>query len=185
MQGVGGVGLKGRSMLLPLIASCVVAGDQAVKYLVRTRLPLGEPVPFIGDFMWLTRVENTGGAFSILAGQRWLFMLAPSLVVIAILAIWALVRLEPVQAVALGLLGGGAAGNLFDRVAYGRVTDFLDVRWWPVFNVADIAVVSGVCLLGAWILLWHRDEQEQMAAPSPDSPVAGGEDVAGGPREDS
>lgn len=170
MQGVGGVGLRGRSALLPLTAIAVVAIDQAVKALVRARLPLGEPIPVIPHVLWFTHVENTGGAFSLLAEfswSRWLFMAAPAVVLVIAVAIWTFGHVGRWQAAALGLVTGGAAGNLFDRLAFGRVTDFLDIRVWPVFNVADSAVVVGVCALGAWIMLAHRDKQLETADGQP------------------
>ncbi|MBE0476528.1 MAG: signal peptidase II [Coriobacteriia bacterium] len=177
---MGGVGLRGRSVLLPLTAFAVVVLDQLVKVAVRARLPLGEPVPLVPGVLWLTHVDNTGGAFSILAGRQWVFMTAAAGAIVAVAVFWALGRPGRFQALALGLVAGGAAGNLADRVLFGRVTDYLDVRWWPVFNVADMALVGGISGLVAWLLFGQHAPTRPAGTP----PGGGGEGAGaeGSPR---
>jgi signal peptidase II len=113
---------------------------------------------------------NEGAAFSFLASaggwQRWLFA-SFALVMTGVLVVW-LLRLkkeEQVMAAGLALVAGGAVGNLIDRVLTGRVVDFIDVYvgdWhWPAFNIADSAIVCGVCLL---LLVSFRGELGQKAA---------------------
>jgi signal peptidase II len=131
--------------------------DQATKILALSRLSLGVPVSVVDGLVALTLVMNPGLAFGFLGavppGWRWVVALL-SLAALCALALLA-VRLLPVggwpAALALGLIFGGAVGNLIDRWRFGAVVDFLDVYWrayhWPAFNVADSAISIGVALL--------------------------------------
>jgi signal peptidase II len=144
------------------IASLVLALDQFTKYLVETGIPLYQswaPIPALAPFFRLTHTSNTGAAFGLFQGGGGIFAILATIVAGAIIyytltlpAGYLALRL------ALGLQLGGALGNLVDRVQLGHVTDFLDFGPWPVFNLADTAVVTGVLLL-AWIML-----QEERAA---------------------
>lgn len=133
----------------------VVALDQLSKYLVVQSFRLYESLPLLPGLN-LTLLHNTGAAFSFLndAGgwQRWFFIIM-ALLVGTILVVW-MSRLDesrPWLGAALGLIVGGAAGNLLDRVLHGHVIDFIDVyvrQWhWPAFNVADSAISVGVAIL--------------------------------------
>ncbi|RPJ42985.1 MAG: signal peptidase II [Candidatus Latescibacterota bacterium] len=140
------------SLLLPiLLGAATLAFDQVTKALVALSLPHGSSVPVLGDKLRLTHVQNPGGAFGLFRNSGSAFAIASVAAVIVLL--WALTRYEArsrASRAALGLVLGGAVGNLVDRVRFGRVVDFLDAGWgdlrWPVFNVADIAVVAGVIL---------------------------------------
>ena len=139
------------------LAGAIVALDQFAKVLVLDRLPLGVPIALIDDLLSLTLVMNPGLAFGLLGsvprGWRWV-VAALSLVALAVLARVAL-RVLPaggsIGKVAIGLIFGGAVGNLIDRARFGAVVDFVDVHWrgwhWPAFNVADSAITVGVALL--------------------------------------
>ncbi|MCR4420009.1 MAG: signal peptidase II [Clostridia bacterium] len=136
---------------MPWIALAVLALDQITKALVSLRLTEGQAIPLLPGILYLTRVHNYGGAFGILNYQTGFFVLVG-------LAVLTGIGLAYVQVVrhrsrllgwALALAWGGAAGNLVDRVRLGYVVDFLDLRVWPVFNVADIALVAGIGLM-AW-----------------------------------
>ncbi|HET7343103.1 MAG TPA: signal peptidase II [Methylomirabilota bacterium] len=153
-----------------LLAGAVVVLDQVTKAAVLGRLPLGVPISIVDDLLSLTLVMNPGLAFGLLGtvprAWRWV-VAALSLVALAVLARVAL-RVLPVGGwtgrVAIGLIFGGAVGNLIDRAQFGAVVDFVDVHWrgwhWPAFNVADSAITIGVALL-ALRLLTAR------SAPSP------------------
>lgn len=132
-------------------AAAVVVLDQATKAAVRASLEVGEAWP-AGD--WPVRIRyvtNTGAAFGILQDQT-LFLMLMALVGLA--AIYLYYRYPPfdhlIVPAAIGMMLGGALGNLIDRVRLGRVTDFIDLGWWPAFNVADssITVAIAVILLG-------------------------------------
>jgi len=134
-----------RPTLLGLAAAAaVLAADQATKAVVRAaaaRLPW-EPVPGVRVVV----VQNTGISFSRLAGVPWLTVaVAGVAAVVALLLPLVPPRLRP----ALGLVLGGAAGNLGDRLRLGAVTDFVAVLGWPAFNLADVAIVAGT----AWLVL--------------------------------
>ncbi len=143
---------RARLLLALAVAAVVVAADQATKQWALDRLSHG-PIHVIGplDFE-LTR--NTGSAFSLLQGQRVLLVLVAVVVGAALLAFAARAH-RPARAVEVGLIVGGAAGNLVDRLArgdHGAVVDFVALRVWPTFNLADSCIVVGCVLLG-WTLL--------------------------------
>lgn len=124
-------------------------------------------IRLIGDTVRLVHVRNTASAFSLFQAGRMVFI---AVSVVSILLILTIARSPrgrtPSYQVALGLILGGAIGNLFDRIVYGSVIDWIDVgvgyHRWPTFNVADIGVSVGVGLL-ALLMLRHKDHPE--AAP--------------------
>ncbi len=141
-----------RLRLLLSIAAIVLTLDVVTKVLAVELLPPGQPVPIIGDTVTWTLVRNSGAAFSMATGYTWVLTLIATGVVVGIF--WMGRRLvSPWWAVGLGMILGGAMGNLVDRFfrapgpLRGHVVDFLSVGWWPVFNVADPAVVGGAILL--------------------------------------
>jgi signal peptidase II len=143
--------------VIALVASAVFLVDQLTKLLALARLTPGLPVPVVDGVLSLTLVMNPGLAFGMLSGPspagRWLVTLL-SLGALCVLGILS-VRLLPTAgrwgALTLGLIFGGAFGNLVDRARFGAVVDFIDVYWqvyhWPAFNVADSAISVGVGLL--------------------------------------
>ena len=134
----------------------VIAADQLTKWIVTQQLELYEVLP-IGSMLELTRLHNTGAAFSLLAQaggwQRWFFVGLAGAISLAI--VWWLNTLPargyPWLTIALALILGGAIGNGIDRLALGYVVDFLHFHWrdwyYPAFNVADIAITSGAIML--------------------------------------
>ena len=134
----------------------VVAADQLTKWFVVNQLELYEVLP-LGPMLELTRLHNTGAAFSLLAQaggwQRWLFVgLAGTISVAIIRWLYTLpARGYPWLTIGLAMILGGAIGNGIDRVAQGHVVDFLHFHWqqwyYPAFNVADIAITSGAIML--------------------------------------
>ena len=141
-----------RIRLLLSVAAVVLTLDIVTKVLAVKLLPPGQPVSIIGDTVTWTLVRNSGAAFSMATGYTWLLTLIATGVVVGIF--WMGRRLvSPWWAVGLGMILGGATGNLVDRFfrapgpLQGHVVDFLSVGWWPVFNVADPSVVGGAILL--------------------------------------
>jgi signal peptidase II len=142
---------------LVAVAGAAVAADQATKAIVSSSLALGESVDVIGPLS-IHHVQNSGIAFG-------LFPTATSGVIVltAIAVTWMLVFFarsggrHPILPVALGLLLGGSLSNLVDRVRLGHVTDFLDFRFWPAFNLADSFIVAGVAVLIGALLLADRE----------------------------
>ncbi len=155
----------------PLLSIAIAAGvvllDQVTKLLVVTGLPRGRSIDVVGDFVRLTHVQNSGGAFGLLRDRGVPFSLL-SLIAVAVILIIA-ARMAARQGgirIALGLLLGGAAGNLIDRFRLETVVDFVDIGIgglrWPVFNVADMSVVSGVLL---FLILTGRPDSAAGALP--------------------
>ncbi|WP_150266678.1 signal peptidase II [Paenibacillus tepidiphilus] len=139
-------------MVYYLIALIVFLIDQGTKYLIATRLELGEQIPVIGDFFIITSHRNTGAAFGILEGQIWFFVIVTVIVVAGI--VWYLNKSmgsRKLLPTALGLVLGGAVGNFLDRILAGEVVDFLMFNFgsytFPIFNVADSCIVIGVALI--------------------------------------
>jgi signal peptidase II len=141
-----------RRLLLFVIAGVVLATDLLTKILAVANIEPGRPVWLIGDIVSLRLVRNPGAAFSMATGMTWLLTLVAVGVVIGVVRIGRTLR-SPWWALGLGLVLGGALGNLVDRffrapgVMQGHVVDFVSVGWWPVFNVADSGIVCGAILL--------------------------------------
>lgn len=144
----------------------IVLSDVVTKYLAHTRIvPFRPPREIVGEAVRLTLAYNPGAAFGLHVGpfSRWIFLIT------TVLALWVLARLyrgtvpgDSVRALALGLVCGGALGNLINRIwSSAGVVDFIDVgvgdARWPTFNVADIGVSVGAVLL-AWVL-WREDRR--------------------------
>jgi signal peptidase II len=141
-----------RLRLLLAVAAVVLVLDIVTKVLAVKLLIPGQPVPIIGDTVTWTLVRNSGAAFSMATGYTWMLTLIATGVVVGIF--WMGRRLvSPWWAIGLGMILGGATGNLVDRFfrspgpLQGHVVDFLSIGWWPVFNVADPSVVGGAILL--------------------------------------
>jgi len=144
-------------LLLGVVAVLVIALDQAAKYLAVRDLTPGEPVGVIHGLLQFRLIRNSGAAFSVATGMTWVLTLVATTVSVVIVR--AARRLGSVRwALALGLLLGGAVGNLLDRLfrepAFGRghVVDFIEYLKFPfmdfpVFNVADSCVVTAACLI--------------------------------------
>ena len=135
-----------------VLALAVFLTDQFLKRLVEGSMQIGQSIPLVQDVLYLTYVKNSGGAFGILGGQIAVLLAGSAVAIVFVL--WILLAGLPtlLTVVGCGLVLGGAAGNLLDRIAEGWVTDFLDLQFWPlqrwpVFNVADVAIVLGVVAL--------------------------------------
>lgn len=119
--------------------------DQLVKNYVVTHMMLNESLPVIPGVFHLTYIRNAGAAFGLLQHHTWFFLVVAA--VLAAATVYFLPRLSDYGSLfhwGLALLVGGAAGNAWDRLQSGVVIDFLDCRIWPVFNIADMAIVVGV-----------------------------------------
>lgn len=159
-------------MLYFLLSILLIGIDQLVKAWVRGSLALGETAPFLPHILELTYVQNTGAAFSFLAGSDLTWLLAiVSLVatVVIALALWRDVFPGIWGRLALSLLLAGAAGNLIDRAILGYVTDMFQTVFmeFPVFNVADVCVVCGGALMVVYVLFFYdKDSPEDGHDPA-------------------
>jgi signal peptidase II len=146
-----------RKFSVPIVAAVVLgAADQASKVWAVRNLPEYELREIVHGFFGLVHVRNTGVAFSLLSNldHRWVhpfLILATVLAMGAVLAYIAYLPCRGAAPIGLGLILGGAIGNLIDRARLGYVVDFIDLYWrnhhWPTFNVADIGITVGVILL--------------------------------------
>lgn len=152
--------------LLCLTAFIVFVLDQGVKAVVLASIGPSDVIPVIPGFFDLVFVRNRGAAFGFLNRpdidwQFWLFLGATLAAIIAIIFMARQARRQPLLLVALGLILGGALGNLLDRLRWRSVVDFLDFyigSWhWPAFNVADMGICAGVFL--ACIAAWRHKEE--------------------------
>ena len=145
------------------LAFIVIGIDRLSKYYVETHMSLGMSIPVIRDLFHITYIINPGAAFGILEYQTGFFIVV-SVVMIAA-AIWYVPRIPAryrLLRFGIGIQAGGAIGNLIDRIRYGGVVDFLDFRIWPVFNVADMAIVGGVgCILVTLLYVIRKEEEKQ------------------------
>jgi signal peptidase II len=145
--------------LVPALALALL--DQASKWLVVTRMGPGASRPVLGSFMSLTRAANSGAFFSLFASAAGaLTVVGAVLAAVVVVWGWRAARTQPQMLAPLALILGGALGNLVDRAARGQVVDFLDFHFWPVFNVADVALTLGV-FLAAWRLIRSTSPCEQ------------------------
>jgi len=141
---------------LAAVALAAVAADQLTKHIVSGQLALGEGVKVIGPFS-IHHLQNSGIAFGLFSSAT------PVVIVLTALAVgWMLLFFarsgarHPILPAALGLVIGGSISNLVDRVRLGHVTDFLDFRYWPAFNLADSFIVVGVGILFLALLAAER-----------------------------
>jgi len=168
-------------VLLVGLTALFLALDLGTKWLVRQNLAIGEewaPIPALAKFFTFTHVQNTGVAFGQFPGMGWLFMLVNIAVLVGVLVYYPRI---PAGAwslrLAAALILAGDLGNIITRLSTALViaqrtgslwtalpdayvTDFFDIKIWPVWNVADMCVVAGVLILGLW--LW-RSERRAMA----------------------
>lgn len=168
--------LPARYKILTGFALPVLVLDQLSKWAVVTWIPVHRPVTVIPGLFDLVNIRNRGAAFGFLnrSDIEWQFWLFLGATLVATWAILSLVRSttreQPVLFAGLGLVLGGALGNLVDRMRMRAVVDFLDIYWrdwhWPAFNVADMAICAGAFL--ACICLWRQDRENVITLRSED-----------------
>jgi len=163
---------QGSAIIWLWLAALVFVLDIATKQIAEAFLNYGEPV-YLLPVLDFTLLYNKGAAFSFLANeggwQRWFFT-AISLVVSIVLIVWLkkLPRTQLWLPIALALILGGALGNLFDRVMFGHVIDFISVHWdksyFPAFNIADSAITVGAIMMAIDVVLEGKREAQQNAS---------------------
>jgi signal peptidase II len=147
---------QGQWLSLAALALAAIGADQLTKWIVTSNLELGGGVHILGPF-WIRHVQNSGIAFGFFPSAT-----AAVIVLTAGAVAWMLAYFarsggrHPVLPIALGLVIGGSVSNLADRIRLGHVTDFLDFRYWPAFNLADSFIVIGVGIILAALVLADR-----------------------------
>ena len=180
-----------RSIIIYSIIAAIVILDQVTKYLVKSYMSLYDSTSLIGDFLRFTYIENPGMAFGIQFQNKFWFTFLS--IIAAIIVIFYLFRMPNERFIfrfSLAMILGGAIGNLIDRLAYGRVVDFIDVEFfdislpsfsflfvnfpgyymtrWPVFNIADSAVTCGMILL-TWMVFTQKTHLNEEVVPEGDN----------------
>jgi signal peptidase II len=165
-------------LILVLGASVIAMIDQWTKHLIRTRLAVGQvwaPIPAIEPFFRIINWHNTGAAFGLFPDGGLLFTVVAAIVSVAILYYYPQISgASRLLRVALILQLGGALGNLVDRLLRGPVTDFVAVGSFPVFNVADASISTGVALLilALWLEERRHEAETNDADGPPDTPTS-------------
>ena len=146
-----------------LIAAFVIAADQLTKYLVRANMQPGDRIPVIGDWMSIYYVQNTGTAFSMFSGNRFVTVfLTSALIIFCIVFIVKEIRDgEKLIPALFTLVAAGGISNMIDRLLLGYVTDMISCGSFAVFNVADIGVTCGCFLTAAAMLFLYRDDNKE------------------------
>jgi signal peptidase II len=136
-----------------LVALGVFVLDRITKSIVSAQVAYGTEVPVLGNLVGITNVRNSGAAFGFAPAGATLFLFASIIVSIGLVVYVVRNPGTTWNDAVLGLILGGTIGNGFDRIFYGTVTDFVNFHFWPVFNLADSAISTGVVLLIATYLI--------------------------------
>jgi signal peptidase II len=146
------------------VALAALFADQLTKHIVSSRLALGEEVAVLGPFS-IHHVQNSGIAFGLFASATSFVIFLTGIAVAWMLLFFARSGARhPILPVGLGLVIGGSGSNLVDRVRLGHVTDFLDLRFWPAFNLADTFIVVGVAVLLVTLVATEREPRRRRIA---------------------
>jgi signal peptidase II len=162
-----GARVKIKYLLLATVSGAIIAADQLTKIYIHTHFHLGESHTVISSFFDITYVRNFGAAFGFFAtlGRNFrepFFVLVPIFAFAVIIFIMrTTLDSQKIQILSLSFIFGGAIGNYIDRLRFQYVIDFIDIHWkevyhWPAFNVADMAIVSGITILLYRIII-HKD----------------------------
>ncbi|MHB0977162.1 MAG: signal peptidase II [Candidatus Aquicultorales bacterium] len=147
--------------MLLVVAVITFLVDQISKYAIRASLAEGASLPVVGGFFNIAHVRNAGAAFGLFPERSSFLIIVSLFIIVAILGYY--VFAKPTNVVVKGALGlelGGALGNLVDRLVNGKVTDFLDFNGlWPVFNLADSAIVVGAVVMATVLLFAVQPEE--------------------------
>ncbi len=163
------------------MAALIYGADQITKLWVVAELPLGQQFPVIPGLLWWQHIRNSGAAFSLGSDYTWIFTVVMAVVVVYIAFILRKVQ-HPLWAVGLGLVLGGAAGNLTDRLfrepsfGQGHVVDFIAVPNFAIFNLADCGVVVGIAVIMV-LILGDRDLAQPTRRRGVEPPAAATNDL--------
>ena len=153
-----------KRFIYPLIAVIVIDVDQFTKYLVRTNMQPGDRIPVIGNWMSIYYVQNTGTAFSMFSGNRFVTVfLTSALIIFCIVFIVKEARAgHTLIPVLFTFVAAGGVSNMIDRLTLGYVTDMISCGSFAVFNVADIGVTCGCVLAMIALLVLYKDEDKEV-----------------------
>lgn len=135
-----------------LTTAVILLLDRFSKIWIMNNVDLGSGWIVINGILNISYIQNRGAAFGILQGQAWLFLTLAAIVVVAVVYYNRKYNLPGWIQYALALIAGGTLGNLIDRLLYRSVVDFISIGWFPVFNVADMAIVGGGTLFMLYVI---------------------------------
>jgi len=144
----------------PVTAAVVILADQFTKVWAKSALEDAAPPPehYVAR---LTYVENTGAAFGLLTNQHFLIAFAVLMVIATVVIFYRFPMWNhPLLKIGLGMVLGGALGNLIDRLRLGYVVDFIDFRVWPVFNLADSSITIGIIMLAFYFIFLFKEKEK-------------------------
>lgn len=151
-----------KKLIYPVIGAVLIALDQITKYLVRANMQPGDSIPVIGNWMRILYVQNTGTAFSMFSGNRFVTVILTSALIIlciifVIMEVKAGHRLIPAL---FSLIAAGGISNMIDRLTLGFVTDMISCGSFAVFNVADMGITCGCALAVIVLFVLYRNEEK-------------------------
>ena len=154
-----------KKTLYLLIGALVIAVDQITKYLVRANMQPGDRIPVIGNWMSIFYVQNTGTAFSMFAGNRFVTIFLTSVLIILCIVFIVKEGSEKVSLIPVlfTFVAAGGISNMIDRLALGYVTDMISCGKFAVFNVADIGVTCGCILTMIALVVLYKDDDSESA----------------------
>lgn len=145
-----------------VLAAVIFVLDRILKILVATRMTPGQSIAVLPPVLWITYITNNGAAFSLLRGVTILFILIAIVILIGLVVyVYRTPAISRIFGIGAGLLAGGTAGNLWDRIVSGRVIDYIHFRHFAIFNLADSAIVVGIILI-VWEF-WRKDREDANA----------------------
>ena len=150
-----------------VIIAAIIAVDYILKVHIRETMYVGQSNPVIEGIFSITYVQNRGAAFSIFEGKEVLLMIFPAIAVM--IAVWYMERHKNEHwtfLAAMEMIIAGGLGNLIDRIARGFVTDMFDFHFWPVFNIADIAIVVGCGFLILFMFMFDESDKKEKQVPA-------------------
>lgn len=134
-------------------AACIMAADQATKHLITLKIPVNSSLEIVPGFLYITHVRNSGAAFGMFQSYTRVLTIISIVAIVLIILLKSILKLNSVfYNISLGFILGGALGNLVDRYLVGEVTDFINFKFFPVFNVADSFIFIGFFLIIILIL---------------------------------
>ncbi|MBW2967935.1 signal peptidase II [Candidatus Woesearchaeota archaeon] len=145
------------NLALFLVAIVIILVERVVKFYITESLRLGESIPVIGNFLMITRAENSGAAFGILQGFNLLFLIAAIAVFGMIIVYYQKIIYDRLLVFASAFILGGTVGNMMDRLFFGVVIDYINIGFWPTFNISDAALTIGVALLAIYLYFWQKE----------------------------
>lgn len=166
MTEASNIGLKLKLLIFSLVGIGVIVFDQITKLICMKNMELEESVAVIPGALNFTYIRNEGAAFGSLSNARWIFMIASVVMIMAIIGYVIYDKsLTKAMTVTLAMIAGGGVGNMIDRIAYGYVVDFIDVKlfsfWKWIFNVADSFVCVGAALLLVLFLAYEIKNKKE------------------------